>query len=98
MSSIDSINIAQPGPSIQLSHTTGEGSGASSRTAAIRPVPAMTRYSYRARRGLRRSDRVSAMASQSRGERIEQLRASVQAGTYNVSGADIASKMIGLNG
>jgi flagellar biosynthesis anti-sigma factor FlgM len=94
MSSIDSINIGNPG----LDPTQALQGKDQTRSSGLRQSTGSGNDSVQLSSTAQEIDRVSAMVSQSRDQRIEQLRASVQAGTYNVSGADIASKMIGLNG
>jgi flagellar biosynthesis anti-sigma factor FlgM len=42
-------------------------------------------------------DRFSGLLGQSRDSRIDQVRQMIQAGTYNVSGQDIAQKLIQSN-
>ena len=93
MSNIDSVNIG--GPSLDPSYAVqgkdqvrvgqnGQISSAKGDSVALSSTA-------------RDLDRYSGLVGQARADRIDQVRQMIQAGTYNVSGQDIASKLIESN-
>lgn len=93
MSNIDSVNIG--GTSLDPSYAVqgkdqarvgqnGQASSAKGDSVALSSTA-------------RDLDRYSSLVGQSRNTRIDQVRQMIQAGTYNIPGQDIASKLIDSN-
>ena len=93
MSSIDRVNISNPSldPSYAVQgkdqvrvSQNGQSSSGKNDSVALSSTA-------------KEIGRLSGMVGQSREERIEQVRSMLEAGTYRVSGEDIAGKMIESN-
>ncbi len=93
MSSIDRVNISNP----SLDQTYGIQGKDQVRVSQNGQSSSAKGDSFALSSTAKEIDRLSGMVGQSREERIEQVRQMLEAGTYKVSGEDVARKLIESN-
>ena len=93
MSNIDRVNISNP--SLDPSHAI-QGKDQVRGAQKVQPSSAKN-DSVALSSTAKEIDRISGLVGQSREERIDKVRQMLEAGTYKVSGEDIAKKLIESN-
>jgi anti-sigma28 factor (negative regulator of flagellin synthesis) len=93
MSGINQIDINHVGLATKAALAPGDGGPASSDSSQTRTRDDSIALSDRAKA----IDRLSGLVNRSRAERLAHVRAMLESGAYDVSGEDIARKMIELN-